>query len=116
MFHRACCQVGRLKQDTSRHPPRVPPLGDESILVWRDFDFTNPSNKNPTDSLPREIGGAIFVSAESNYFLTFPLVRVNADALLFPFLLAQISAHHASTAGRENRSILPPSLTNGIGW
>jgi zinc-ribbon domain len=35
--------------------------------------------------------------------------------LLFPFLLVQSSFHHASTAGRENRSILPPIFTNGIG-
>src|SRR5260370_1174424 len=48
-------------------------------------------------------------------FLTFPFVNVSADVLLLPFLLAQSSFHHASIAGLENRIILPPTLTNGIG-
>ena len=54
--------------------------------------------------------------ASYGHFLTFPFGKVRADILLFPFLLAQSSFHHASIVGREKRSILPPIFTNGIGW
>jgi hypothetical protein len=53
--------------------------------------------------------------ARFSYFLLVPFARAMAGVLFFPLGLSQTSAHHFSIAGRRNRSIFAPSLTNGIG-